>query len=332
MKILVTGATGFVGFRLIQALQAQGHQVFATGRNQSMGEKISYLEIPFRQGSLENPEFVQELLKGMDAAVHVAGLSSPWGPYEDFYRANVLATQNVVQACLDQGVQRLVHMSTPSLYVDNQPRLNVKESDPLPPHFINAYAETKFLAEREVLEGAAKGLETVMLRPRAIIGAGDTVIMPRLLRAHREGRLRVIGDGRNLVDMTAVHNVCHAVSLGLAAQGEALGQAYNITNGEPVRLWETIAEAFRRLDLRLNRSKLPFMVAYSLAAALEVAAKADPKQPEPALLRYSVIMLARSQTLNIDKARQLLGYRPQKTTEDAMVEFIDWWKHQNWIN
>lgn len=331
MKILVTGATGFVGFRLIQHLKAEGHTVFATGRNREMGEKIAYLEIPFRRGDVSDAELTQDLCKGMDAVVHVAGLSSPWGPYDEFYRCNVLGTRNVVKACLAQGVGRLVHMSTPSIYVDNRNRIDVSEDDPLPEHFINHYAATKFEAEKVVLEGAAAGLKTVMLRPRAICGEGDTVIMPRLLRAHREGRLRVIGDGKNLVDMTGVKNVLHAVSLGLAAEGEALGQAYNITGGEPVRLWDTVAEVLSRLDLKLNRSKIPFVMAYSIAGALEVAAMADPKQPEPSLLRYSVIMLARSQTLNIQKARRLLGFEPVQSTGEAMDEFVNWWKQTHWL-
>ena len=331
MKILVTGATGFVGYRLVQRLKASGHTVFATGRNQAMGDKISFLEIPFRAGDVTDAGLMQDLCKGMDAVVHVAGLSSPWGPYAAFYQANVLGTRNVVDACLEQGVKRLVHMSTPSIYVDNRNQIDVSEDDPLPEPFINHYAATKFLAEAAVREGSSAGLKTVMLRPRALIGEGDTVIMPRLLRAHREGKLRIIGDGRNLVDMTAVSNVCHAVELALAAEGEALGEAYNITGGEPVRLWDTIAEVLRRLDLKLSKGKVPFVLAYSLAGALEVAAKADPACPEPALTRYTVIMLARSQTLNISKARRLLGYEPVQSTADAMDEFVAWWKQQHWL-
>lgn len=331
MHILVTGATGFVGFRLIQQLQAAGHKVFATGRNLAMGEKISYLEIPFRPGKLEDPDFVSSLTKGMDAVVHLAGLASPWGPYKDFYQANVLSTRHVADACLAHGVPRLVHFSSPSIYVENLSHEDVKENDPLPDPFINHYAQTKFLSENVISEAADKGLKTVILRPRAVIGAGDTVIMPRLLRAHREGKLRIIGDGRNKVDMTSVSNLCDAVELALTAEGEALGEAYNITNGEPVYLWETIAEVLQRLDLRLNRSKLPFVLAYSIAGAMEVAAKADPKQEEPALTRYSVIMLARTQTLNIDKARRLLGYAPRQSTAQALDEFIGWWKQQHWL-
>lgn len=332
MKILVTGATGFVGFRLVQQLKAAGHTVFATGRSQVMGEKISFLEIPFRSGSVEDETFVASLTKGMDAVVHLAGLASPWGPYKAFYQANVVGTRNIVQACLRHEVPRLVHFSSPSIYVDSHNRVDVRESDPLPDPFINAYAQTKFLSEKEVNDAAQAGLKTVTLRPRAVVGAGDTVIMPRLLRAHGEGKLRIIGDGRNLVDMTSVSNVCDAVELSLTAEGEALGEAYNITNGDPVRLWDTVGEVLTRLDLRLNRSKIPFVVAYTLAGALEVAAKADPQQPEPALTRYSVIMLSRSQTLNIDKARRLLNYRPRQSTEAAMNEFVEWWKKQNWLS
>lgn len=332
MNILVTGATGFVGYRLIQQLKAAGHKVFATGRNQAMGEKISFLEIPFRAGDVADAAFVASLVKGMDAVVHLAGLASPWGPYDAFYRANVLGTRFVVEACLEQGVERLVHFSSPSIYVDGHDRQNVRESDPLPDPFINHYARTKFLSEQEVRTGGEQGLKTVILRPRAVVGAGDTVIMPRLLRAHGEGKLRIIGNGRNLVDMTSVANVCDAVECSLVAEGPALGQAFNITNGEPVRLWEMVGEVLSRLDLQLQHGKLPYPLAYAAAAALEAAAKADPHQPEPALTRYSVIMLARSQTLSIEKARDWLSFRPRQTTGEALEEFVDWWKKHHWLS
>lgn len=331
MKVLVTGATGFLGFRLLKYLKQRDYQPFATGRNPEMIEAIRHLDIPVKPGSIQDSDFVQQLVQGMDAVVHTAGLSSPWGTYETFYQTNVIGTRQVVDACLAAGVPRLVHISTPSIYVANRDCVNVRESDPLPEHFANAYAETKYLAEKEVLRGQEAGLETVMLRPRALIGEGDTVIVPRLLRAQREGRLRIIGRGNNEVDMTAVENVCYAIELGLKAQGEALGEAYNITNGKPVKLWETLAEVFSRLDLKLSQQKLPFVVAYTLAGALEIAAKAQPGQPEPTLTRYSVVMLARSQTLNIDKARRLLGYEPQQSTAEAMEEFVRWWKQKNWM-
>lgn len=329
MKILVTGATGFLGFRLLEHLKAAGHEVVGTGRNPVMAEKIRYLGIPFTAADIQDADLLTQMTQGLDAVVHTAGLSSPWGAYEAFYQANVVGTEQVVAACLKNQVRRLVHISSPSIYVRNADCVDIKESDPLPERFLNHYATTKFLAEKVVARGQEQGLETVMLRPRALVGRGDTVIVPRLLRAHQQGRLRVIGNGQNIVDLTPVANVCQAIELALHTR-TGCGEVFNISNGEPVRLWDTLAEVFQRLDLKLNRQKIPFAVAYALAAGMEMAAQADPQHEEPALTRYSVIMISRSQTLNIDKARQLLGYQPQQSLEQAIAEFVEWWKHQHW--
>lgn len=331
MKILVTGATGFLGFRLIQRLQAEGHEVTATGRNPVMAKKIQRLGIPFEGGEIADSALLIRLAAGQEAVIHTAGLSSPWGRYADFLRSNLHGTEAVIEACFRQGVRRLVHVSTPSIYVCYQDRDNVRESDPLPAQFINAYAETKFLAEERVRAAQDRGLETVIIRPRALIGAGDTVIMPRLLRAQQEGRLRVIGSGRNRVDLTAVANGVDALILALHAGPEVLGQAFNITNGEPILLWEFLAQALERLGQKLNTRRIPYGLAFALAAGLEAVARLDPEFKEPALTRYSVTMLAKTQTLNIDKARQLLGYVPRQSIAEACDEFIQWWKQTHWL-
>jgi len=296
MKILVTGATGFLGFRLIQTLKFEGYEVIATGRNPIMAEKISQLGIPFAAGAVEDKEFLIQISQGAEAVIHTAGLSSPWGHYADFERSNVLGTEAVIAACLKNKIRRLVHVSTPSIYVIYGDREQVKESDPLPPQFINAYAATKFLAEEKIRAASAQGLETIMIRPRALIGKGDTVIVPRLLRAHQEGRLRIIGSGQNRVDLTAVSNVVDALLLCLHAPQEALNEAYNITNGQPVQLWEFLAEVFDQLGLSLNRKKIPYSLAFALASGMEALAKMDPQYKEPPLTRYSVTMLAKNQT------------------------------------
>ncbi len=331
-KVLVTGATGFLGYRLLQSLQAQGYQVSATGRNAQMTEKISRLGIPVQRGDIQDQALLQRLCQGQDAVVHCAGLASPWGPYQRFYEINVGGTEAVTQACLDQGVSRLIQISSPSVYVSSSGESDVKESDPLPERFINAYAETKYLADLNVEAAHLHGLESVTLRPRAMIGREDTVIIPRLLRAQQAGRLRVIGDGQNRVDFTSVSNMCDAVDLALQATGPALNQVYNISNGEPSLLWQTLDWAFERLNLKLNTRRLPYAVAYSAAAAMELAARFQPGQPEPPLTRYSVLMIAKDHTLNIDKARQLLGYEPRQSTEAAILEFIDWWKQSQWLS
>lgn len=333
MKVLVTGATGFLGYRLCERLIHKGYSLTTTGRNPEMGERLKYLGTDFIPGSINDNDHLKALSKGQDAIVHTAGLSSPWGRYRDFYRINTQGTEQMVSAALAQNVPRFVHISTPSIYVENADCENIRESDPLPPQFANAYAQTKYAAEQRVLAGAAQGLETVMLRPRALIGRGDTVIMPRLLRAHKTGRLRRIGNGQNRVDLTPVENVCQAIELALRlpSNSPALQEAYNISNGDPVNLWDTLAEAFQRLHLPLDTSKsIPFAVAYGIAAAMEARAKRQPGYPEPPLTRYSIMMIGRTQTLNIEKAQQLLGYVPEVSVDEAMNNFIEAWRQTHW--
>ena len=333
MKVLITGATGFLGYRLSQRLSKKGYTLTTTGRNPEMGERLKFLGTRFVPGSINDADHLHTLSQGQDAIVHTAGLSSPWGRYHDFHRTNTEGTEHIVNAALAQDVPRFVHISTPSIYVQNADCENIRESDPLPPQFVNAYAQTKYAAEQRVLVGAAKGLEAVMLRPRALIGQGDTVIMPRLLRAHEMGRLRRIGNGHNRVDLTPVENVCQAIelALNLPSGSPALQEAYNISNGDPVNLWDTLAEAFQRLNLHLDTSRgVPFAVAYGMAAAMEAQAKRKKGYPEPPLTRYSVMMIGRSQTLNIDKARQRLGYDPEVSVNDAMNDFIEGWRQTHW--
>ncbi len=332
MKILITGATGFLGYRLSEYLIEKGHTLTTTGRNPVMGEKLTFLGTHFVPGSINDQEHLNGLARGQDAIVHTAGLSSPWGRYADFYRINVDGTAQTVAAALQQNVHRFVHISTPSIYVRNAHCLNIKESDPLPPSFINAYAQTKYAAEQRVIAGAEQGLETVMIRPRALIGRGDTVIMPRLLTAHHAGRLKIIGDGQNVVDLTPVENVCQAIekALLLPTGSPALNKAYNISNGDPVNLWQTLEVAFKKMGLQLNTRHVPFAVAYAAAAALEWKARRQPGYPEPTLVRYSVIMMSRSQTLDISRAKRLLDYQPTVSVDEAMNHFIRWYQQTHW--
>lgn len=327
MKVLVTGATGFLGSRTVEKLLAQNFSVMATGRNKIKLAKLKDLGADTVQGSLEDLDFTEKISEKIDIIVHSAALSSPWGRYHDFYQANIEATKNLLLASKKNQVRRFVHVSTPSIYFDYQDRFAITE-DFLPEKFVNHYAATKYEAEKLVSQAAKEGLETISLRPRAIVGAGDTTIMPRLLKANQEGKLKIIGDGKNIVDVTSVANVVDAIILGINAPNEALGHNYNITNGEPVKLWELIEETLAKMNLSLNKKKVPFFVAYNLAKGLEAIAKLRADYQEPVLTCYGVGILAKSMTMNIDKAKDLLGYQPLQSNYQAVDEFVEWWKNK----
>ena len=330
--ILVTGATGFLGGRLVERLcRLDGVEVLATGR--SLGRKAEFeaLGATFLPGDLADPAFVHCLLEALteegeaastSAVVHCAALSSPWGRYEEFERANLHSSLHVLQASRQWGVKRLVNIGTPSIYANFTDRHLVKESDPLPRRMVNHYAATKLLAERAILEAHGDGIEAISLRPRALIGRGDTVIFPRILRAYEEGRLRIIGKGDNVSDVTCVSNAVDAILMALQADQKALGRAYNITNGEPLPLWELFGYLFQGLGLPLSPKKVPYPLVDRIAALMEWSAHTFQGGREPTLTRYSISTLAHSMSLDISQARDLLGYQPAQTSFQGIDEFI----------
>lgn len=323
MKILLTGATGFLGFRTLELLIdiPEVTHIVATGRTLKPTHTVTHPKVSYQLGDLTDASFVQQLVQQVHYVIHAAALSAPWGKYNTFEAANVLTQNNLIKASQAHDIQRFVYISTPSLYVNGQHRLDVKESDPLPGKFINAYAATKRLAEI-ALENS--GLPYVILRPRALIGRGDTVIMPRVLRSYEEGRLKIIGNGKNLVDLTSVANVAQAIWLSLTTQKEGLNQVYNITNGEPVYLWEKIGQVLELMGKQLPSKKVPYTLVAAVAQIMEWKSKLKNYQ-EPVLTKYGVGTLAKSFTLDISKAKTLLGYAPTINTDTAIQEFVDWY-------
>ena len=238
----------------------------------------------------------------------------------------MLGTENVIAGCETHGVQRLVHVSTPSIYFGLDSLVNVREYAPLPARPVNEYARTKLLAEVAVDKASAQGLPVITIRPRAIFGPGDTTILPRLIARLKTGRLPVIGDGQNVIDMTYVENVVDGLLLCASSPPETLGKKYNITNGEPTALWPLIAKLCVALGYPYPKRQIPYPVADGVAALLEIVYRLLPGQPEPPLTRYSVALLAKNTTLDISAARRELGYQPRISVDEGFQRFVEWWR------
>jgi nucleoside-diphosphate-sugar epimerase len=328
-RALVTGATGFLGAALAVRLHQLGYAVTGLGRDLYRGRALAASGPRFVSCDLADYTAVANAAAGHDWVFHCAALSSPWGSYDQFHRANVIATQNVVAATREAGAARLIHVSTPSIYVDDRDRFDIREDEPLPKSSINHYAATKRLAEAIVDEASARGLPAITIRPQGIFGPGDRTIFPRLIRVARRGRIPVIGDGRNLVDVTYVDNVVDALVACMESPPATLGRKYNITNGEPVRNYEFIERMLAAVGVQYKKVRVPFFVAYHAAHALELAfARPALSRYEPPLTRYSVTVLGKSRTLDIAAARAELGYRPRVGLDEGIARFARWWKEE----
>ena len=325
MKILVTGASGFIGGRFARFALEQGLAVRVNGRRPDGVEHLVKRGAEFIQGDLGDAALAQRLCHDVEAVVHCAGAVGVWGRYADFHQANVQVTENIVEACLKQQVRRLVHLSSPSIYFDGRAHVGISEEQ-VPKRFFDHYGKTKYLAEQQVFGAQEFGLEVLALRPRSVTGAGDTSIFPRLINMQRKGRLAIIGNGLNKVDFTSMANLNDALFSALLAAGPALGKAYNISNGAPVPLWDAVNYVLRGLDLPPVQRHLSYALAYGAAALNEGVCRLLPGRPEPTLFRLGVAMMAKDFSLDIGRAREYLDYDPQVSLWTALDEFCQWWK------
>ena len=325
MKILVTGASGFIGGRFARFALEQGLAVRINARRAEAVAPLIARGAEFIPGDLADPQLARALCADVEAVVHCAGAVGTWGRYEDFYRGNVTLTENVVEACLKQRVRRLVHLSSPSIGFDGHSHLNLSE-DEIPRRFSDHYGKTKYLAEQKVFGAEEFGLEVLALRPRLVTGGGDNSVFPRLIAMQRRRRLAIIGNGLNLADFTSVQNLNEALLSALLAAGPALGKVYNISNGAPLPLWDVVNYVLRRLELPPVTRHVAYPLAYAAATLNETVCRLLPGRPQPALFRLGVAVMAKDYTLDIGQARQYLEYQPKTSLWTALDEFCEEWR------
>jgi nucleoside-diphosphate-sugar epimerase len=319
MKILVTGASGFIGTRFAQFALQQGFEVRVSGRREAALASLIECGAEFVAGDPGDAQAARSLCVGIEAVVHCAGAANPWGEPEALHQATVQVTENMVEACLKERVRRLVYVSSAAVYGYGRSRQGIKE-DQVPARGLDRYARDKALAEQKVFGAAEFGLQVLALRPAMVIGSGATGLLPDLLRPGRHERLLIVGNGLNKVDFTSVHNLNQALYSALLAGSPALGRAYNISNGAPVPIWDVINYALRRLH-RTPASRYQDFAPLYLAATLgEMVCGVRPGRPTPRWSRQAVQTLDKDFTLDISRARHHLGYVPNASLWAALDE------------
>jgi nucleoside-diphosphate-sugar epimerase len=326
MRILITGASGFIGSHTARHLAGLGHEVVATGRDADRLGALGDTSCVLRTADL-SADTLDSLVEGCEAIIHCAARAAPWGERALFWSDNVVATERLLGAARRSNtVRRFVFVSSPSIYFRRRDQLNLPEAFVPPRKWLTPYAETKWIAEERV--SAVPELGPVVLRPRAVFGPGDAAIMPRIIAVARTGVFPLPGGGAAWTDITYIDNVVAAISNALQRQGIE-GRAFNITNGEPIQVRDLLSRLLLALDLRARFIPMPRRLVLALAFCSERLAMLQKRRPEPRLTTYGAGLLGYSQTLSIEAARRQLGYQPSVSINEGLKRYAQWWKAQS---
>ncbi len=322
-RALVTGGGGFVGLHIVKQLRAAGVHCIVLGRNTyPAAEKLGARCV---QCDIRDAAAVRKEIKAVDTVFHVAALAGIWGDWEDYYQINVRGTENVIAACIENGVQNLIYTSTPSVVFNGDDIVEGDESLPYGKKVLCNYAKSKIIAEKNILASSSDTLKTCAIRPHLVWGPGDPHLIPRLLERGRKRELKKVGNCKNLVDISYVENVATAHLLAaknLEKTGTAAGKAYFISQGEPVNLWDWVDELFAAFDVPALTKTVPFHLAYCAGATLEIIHRLFSPAKEPKMTRFLAEQLAKSHCFSIDNAKRDLGYKVEISTREGMKRLL----------
>jgi nucleoside-diphosphate-sugar epimerase len=326
--VLVTGASGFLGRAVVRELLAGGYAVRTLQRTPSRTPGATDV-----LGSVTDPEVVACAVAGADAVVHLAAKVSLAGDPADFERVNVGGTRTLLDAAQAAGVQRVVHVSSPSV-AHHGDSIVGDDAGPADPALARGdYARTKAAAELLTFarDGAALGdastpesvragsvMRVVAVRPHLVWGPGDTQLVARVVERARAGRLPLLGHGAALIDSTYVDNAASAIVAALRAVDDVHGQAYVITNGEPRPVAELLAGICRAAGVEPPRWSVPASVARAAGSAVEAGWKIRPGADEPPMTRFLAEQLSTAHWFDQRRTRRDLRWEPAVSVDEGL--------------
>jgi 2-alkyl-3-oxoalkanoate reductase len=324
-KVLVTGGAGFLGGGIARKLISIGHDVKSFSRGEYPELKKQGIE-QFR-GDLADYEVVKEALKDCEAVFHVAAKAGVWGDYDEYYKANYIGTENVIKACREYGINRLIYTSTPSVVFSGHGHEGCDESVPYPDQFLNFYSQTKSMAEALVISSNSPELATVSLRPHMIWGPGDNHLIPRIITRARAGKIRIVGNGSNLVDSVYIDNAVDAHILAfhrLAPGAEIAGKSYFITNDEPMPMGILLNRVIQSAGLPPVNRRIPEGAAYAVGGVMEFTYKLLKIKEEPMMTKFLAKELSVPHWFDISAAKRDLEYEPRISIDEGMERLRAW--------
>ncbi len=326
---LVTGGSGFLGGAIVRMLLEREVKVRVLCRG-----SYPHLEkagCTVFQGEISDVELVHKAVAGCDVVFHAAAKAGIEEPYSEYERINYQGTLNIIRACQQNKVDRLVYTSSPSVVFSHGDICGGDESLPYPDHHEAYYPQTKCMAERAALMANSPQLAVVALRPHLIWGPGDNHLGPRLISRAKAGRLKFVGDGKNVVDTVYIDNAAEAHILAaekLAPGSAPAGKAYFITNGEPMPISQITNLIIGAAGVAPVTATISPKIAWLVGLVCEKAYKWLKLKGEPPITRWVAGELSTAHWFKIDAARRDFGYQPRISIKEGIKRLQEYYQKQ----
>ncbi len=323
MRALVTGASGFLGGRLVEMLAARGIDVTVLARGGADVRHLDPLRLRVVRGSLTEFAAIQDAMRGVTHVFHCAACSTDWASERMYFDANVLGTGMLLEAASrERGLQRFVHVSTTDVY--GYPERPGDERGAIVDVGL-PYNRTKIQGETAVWGYAEDGVPVTVVRPATIYGPRGKDFVVEIAKMLRQRMMLLVNGGRARGGFCYVDNVACAM-MTASEREETLGEAYNISDGTDVSWRDYCVALATGLGLREPWLSVPFEVALGVGAASEVAHAALALPGRPLLTRHAVYLLGRDQEFSAAKAARDFGYAPGVGFEEGMRRTVAWVK------
>ncbi|WP_164100710.1 NAD-dependent epimerase/dehydratase family protein [Candidatus Laterigemmans baculatus] len=320
---LITGATGLLGSYIAEQLREQGEPVRGLVRTGSDTRLLSKLGVELFEGDLRDLDSLGRATQGVDTVYHCGAFVGDWGPWQQYFEGTVETTRNVVEACRASGNPRLLHVSSISVYGQvSADRGKIDEDFPIGQHhwLWDYYGRSKVEAEQVV---RAYPNHTIV-RPSWIYGPRDRVSIPRLVDALRSGQLRIMGSGRNPLNMVYAGDVAAGAILA-ANEPAAVGQAYHLCSHGEITQRELVDLFTEGLGMPRVERHAPMPVAWSVAFLAEAAFRSLGRRTPPPFTRRGIYIMGRPTNFSIAKAAEQLGWEPRVKTREGVREALQWY-------
>jgi len=328
MNILITGATGGLGRNITEFYAKKNHIITATGRDKEKALELNKnnQNVNIILGNLNDYNFTCEIIKKQDIIIHCAAYTSHVGKWEEFESSNITATKNLANAALkNKDLKSFIHISTPAIYYTGKPKLNIKEDTELPQSDI-FYIKSKRIAEQKIVYFSEKGLPATILRPRALFGRYDQVILPKIIKMIEKGFFPLFNKGNAIIDITHMRNVIEAIDCVIKTPISNYGKAYNITNDAPTTVKNLISIITEEMGINVKMLQIPTLPLKLIASLFEQFYNIGFINKKPNLTKYTIDLLSVDQTLSIERAKKDLNYHPVISIRDGIRDYIEWRK------